>query len=146
MLRTLVACRVLSEYHPVGARSVVAAVFFARSDLLRKTSRQVEGAVASHIRHRHKPHKWEALGDESLETVANRFSDTFFSVWVVLKMPFRSFADLLFDSLALVPEKFSENYTGMAMAPPHFWRDEAAVRAELELQAMRDNVCRAAWL
>eukprot|EP00971_Amphidinium_carterae_P308942 6138870-Amphidinium_carterae.1 len=53
-------------------------------------------------------------------------------------MPFRSFADLLFANLALVPE----NYQGMAMAlhhAPHFWRDEVAVRAELELHAMRDN-------
>eukprot|EP00971_Amphidinium_carterae_P034458 678441-Amphidinium_carterae.1 len=74
-------------------------------EFLRKTNRQ--GIIARHIRQRH---KLEALEDESLETFANRcacrgekmiaavtssrFSDKFFSEWVVLNRPFRSFADL----------------------------------------------------
>eukprot|EP00971_Amphidinium_carterae_P325514 6455815-Amphidinium_carterae.1 len=118
-------------------------------EFLRKTNRQ--GTLARHIRQRHKV---EAMEGESLEAFANRcacrgekmiaavtssrFSGKFFSEWVVLNMPFRSFADLLFENLALVPE----NYQGMAMAlhhASHFWRDEAAVKAELELHAMRDT-------
>eukprot|EP00971_Amphidinium_carterae_P306004 6081270-Amphidinium_carterae.1 len=63
---------------------------------------------------------------------SSRFSDKFFSEWIVLKIPFRSFADLLFENLALVPE----NYQGMAMAlhhAPHFWRDDLYISGRLVL-------------
>eukprot|EP00971_Amphidinium_carterae_P156474 3101712-Amphidinium_carterae.2 len=72
---------------------------------------------------------------------AMRFSDTFYAQWCVLNIPFRSFVDLHFEELRLVPEHFH----GFAMALHHrssLWRDLEAVQADLQRDALADHIIR----
>ena len=116
---------------------------------LRKTNK--DGRVAQYLRRR-----WlkERLGDEELEAFANRtqlqgeimiavithsrFSDNFFGQWTLLRVPFRAVQDLWRPEVDLVPEGY-RHFALALLHRPDFWRDEAQVRSELELEAFRDH-------
>ena len=68
------------------------------------------------------------------ETVS-RQSDKFFGQWLALNIPFRHLEDLVVPDIA---EKVPERYLNFACAlhhARHHWEDEAAIRAEMELEA-----------
>ena len=121
------------------------------SSVLQAPQVNPKGQIARHLKNRY---ALEADDLESLESFANRaackgdamiavahnsrMSDSYYAQWSLLNVPFRDFADLMFDEVELIPE----NFRGLAIALHHgadFWRDEAQVRADLELEAHTED-------
>ena len=63
-------------------------------------------------------------------------NDKYYGQWLVLNKPFRRIEDLA--SQADILEKVPAHYRQFALAlhhAPHFWDDDAAIKAQMELEA-----------
>ena len=114
---------------------------------LRKTN--AAGAIHEYLHKRHKASGASASlqafanaaptrGEVMVAAIVNsRFSDTYYSQWAVMNIPFRALDDLRRLELDKVPEE----YRGMALCllhRPDFWRNEQTLRSDLELEAYRE--------
>ena len=106
-------------------------------------------------------HQWikrlfrqEATADETLDVFANRvkprgnvmiaatylsrYGDRYYGQWTLMHVPFRSLDDLRMPELDDIPDHLY--YQALAVLHrPRFWRDVAAIRQDLELQAFRQH-------
>ena len=99
-------------------------------------------------------HRQEAEPGETLEAFANRvtprgnvmiaatslsrYGDRYYGQWTLLHVPFRSLDGLRLPELDKIPDHLYHQALAV-LHRPGFWRDAAAVRRDLELQAFRQH-------
>jgi hypothetical protein len=123
------------------------------ADFLRKAV-WTSGRIQKHLRKRHAAalasgeteetlEAWAAIATSNGETMTasmylSRYNDKYCGQWVLMNIPFRNLDDLWRDELNLVPDHL--RYQALALLHrPAFWREPAAIRADLELQAFREH-------
>ena len=68
----------------------------------------------------------------------SRYNDKYYGQWVLMHVPFRNLDDLWRKELELVPDHLWYQTLALLHRPEH-WRNPAAVREELELEAFREH-------
>ena len=131
-------------------------------EFLRKTNQK--GSIHRTLQRRHMTALaaagQEGLLEDTLEEWANqatmrgevaiaamylsRYSDRYYGQWVLMKVPFLQLEELHDSKLDLVPDHLYYQAMALHHRPDH-WRSEAAVRAELELEAFREYHVRNIW-
>ena len=123
-------------------------------EFLRKTNGK--GNIHEYLKKQHAAE--EAAGaerlEETLEAWANdaatagqvavasiylsRYNDRYYGQWVLMHVPFRDLEELRRPELDLVPDHLCYQALALLHRPDH-WTSEAAIRAELELEAFREH-------
>ena len=131
-------------------------------EFLRKTNQK--GRIHRTLQRRHEAvlaaAGQEGLLEDTLEEWANqatmrgevaiaamylsRYSDRYYGQWVLMKVPFQQLEELHDAKLDLVPDHLYYQAMALLHRPDH-WQSEAAVRAELELEAFREYHVRNIW-
>ena len=74
----------------------------------------------------------------------SRYNDEFYGQWVVMNVPFWDIAELWRQELDLIPDEHFYQALALLHRPDH-WRNEACVRADLELRAFREHHIKNIW-
>ena len=131
-------------------------------EFLRKTNQK--GSIHRTLQRRHTAARaaagQEGLLEDTLEEWANqapvrgevavaamylsRYTDRYYGQWVLMKVPFQQLEELHVPELDLVPDHLYYQAMALHHRPDH-WQSEAAVRAELELEAFREYHVRNIW-
>ena len=78
-------------------------------------------------------------GDVAVAAIyLSRYNDRYYGQWVLMNVPFRSLRELERRELELVPPHLYYQTLALLLRPEH-WTSEAAIRAELELEAFREH-------